>query len=239
MLKIKKDYQFYCTDESIYELNKVKPIKQHKTSWIIPRDESKDYLPYTHLCSGIRSLLKTGWVVSNFADVTIDITGKDDIYVEWPKHYLNTEKDEISFFNPDQFTDYIPTLNGTHKVLLKLDTPWRFKCPDGWGLLFNPLQYHGDQSYYSSTGLLDPQVNNQINPIMFIHPREGEDKIFIPANTPLVHLLPVPLHYDQASYRKPSDKEMKWEKVRKKFRDTRFLPHPKKVKEIYRRFFDV
>lgn len=242
MLKIKDGYEFYCVDDSIYELNKVVPIKKYKTNWRIPRNKNivdKHDQSFSHLCSGIRTLARTGWVLSNFADINIKLKPNDDteIVVQWPQWYKHNEERGIKFFTPEEFSDMVPVLEGTNKSLVKLSTPWNVKCPKGWGLTYLPLQYHGEQTFYSSTGILDPEICQELNIIMFVHPRKDQHSVHIPANTPLVHLIPVPLDYDKAEYRKATEKEKKWEELRNNFIRTRFTLHPKNVKELYKTFF--
>ena len=156
MLKLKKDYEFYCLEENIFEISKVKPIKKQPTSWLVPKDikGKRHDAKYAHMCSGIRSLLKTGWVISTHFDLKIAQESCGDLYVDWPDYVTNNKRvHHVGFFDADDFTSFVPTLNGTNNNLLKLTTPWSVKCPKGWGLLFLPLQYHGDQKFYSTTGI--------------------------------------------------------------------------------------
>lgn len=239
-----KGFEFYTLKEQTLIDSPVMPIKEVLVPWkreaVDVQKKQEGRKSRTDICSGIIKQNQLGWIVSCWADMKVSLNREDNsIFVTVP----SKEKDPfelldgppINVFPPLSFSGFARTLKGTYPSLLKINTPWRFRCPDGWGLMYCPLLYHNQVEFYSATGVLDPTFINELNALLFLH--TDKEELTIRQGTPLFQIVPVPLNQPKSIVREASEKEKKWHKMVEYMVLTRFKLSKKKVKENYDKFF--
>ena len=151
-------------------------------------------------CPGIMRYLSYGYVIRTWADVTITTDMKhNNIHFEYSEDeshggrknvfkYFGLGK-PISLMTETSFGNDAPYPNFYFKNVLKWAVGWYAWLPKGYDLWFAPLQYDFNPNFTASTGILDTRITEQLNVQVFWHPTE--EKVFIPAGTPLVQLIPI------------------------------------------------
>jgi hypothetical protein len=241
MFKNKEQFEFFSGVDLVHKLYPIEPIKNIKMDWA---KNAKNMFSNvagetaTHLCSGIRSICSNGWVVKSWCDFELTTNGDGFSFQallphERVKHIHYCEP--LTYFPAEQAGNIIPVLNGTMRSMVKVNTPWMFSAPKGWGLLFIPLQYHGETRFSSSIGILDPRVNNEINPVLFWH--SNNSKEIVKAGTPLCQIVPIQLDHVEASVRVATKKEMEWKDLENHIKHTTFRTNTKTIVDLYEKFF--
>lgn len=177
------------------------------------KNKSKNYdvsLGSSYLCSGIREIMSTGYVLRAHYDFIISTNGDGNSF-EW--QLPDKSLDPISFFSPEQYGDYAPLPAQTLRSLIKIVTPWRVRLPKDWKLLILPIQYGEKQPFTCSGGILDTQISREIHPILFWHILNGEE--FVKAGTPLCQLIPIQTATVEFEIRKSSEKELEYDQITK------------------------
>ena len=236
-------FEFFCINEHTFDISPILPIRSLKIGWVdASRKEFAGDLKKSamHMCSGIRGIASSGWVVTTWAD-SIITTNDDGNSISW---HMPTEKvvDVIGApphvaFPTEKLGGAMPLLEGTLNTLIKVATPWCFKAPKGWGLLFLPLQYHGETRFYSSIGVLDPRLSNEINPILFWHSKNQQE--FVKAGTPLCQLVPFRLDEFDFDLRMATEKELEWRRRVSYMKSTQYKFHSPFISKLYEKFFGI
>lgn len=216
LFKTKPKIEFYSVNfPQIYNYP-IEPISTVNRPWLTNIKENvknKYKNPHLHnsssyLCSGIREIMNTGYVLRAHHDFIIKTNGDGETF-EWSTP--DSSLKPIGFFSPEQYGDYGPLPEQTLRSLIKIETPWRVILPKGWKLLVLPVTYIENQPFTSSIGILDTQISREINPILFWHNLNGEE--FIEAGTPICQLIPIKTQITEFEIRKASDKELEYEKI--------------------------
>jgi hypothetical protein len=224
---MKQKIEFYSITEGIKEAYPIIPIGNVKMPWFAEAKQAflkrkTDYTlgagqhSGTHMCSGIVDMMQTGWVVPAWHDLVITTNGDGESF-SWntPTSHLKdmlNGVEPVADFSKEYFADYVKLPPQTLKTVLKLHTPWRFKVPKGWGLMYLPLPYINETRFSSAIGILDPANANELHAILFWH--ELNSQTLIKAGTPLFQVIPVrldaPLDFE---VRDMNEQDDKWRKM--------------------------
>ena len=191
-------------------------IKGAKDFYVSKQKDKVGATTGAHLCSGIRGLLEKAYILTTWNDINITTNG-DGASFEWEAPDTNAgllgENKGVEYFPPEQFGGYTNLPPQTLKTVLKFPTPWRVKLPKGWGLMYIPLHYHGENRFTSLVGILDPKITNALHAVLFWHQLKGTT--FIKAGTPLCYMVPVKLDEDiEVVIRPANEKELRYDKTR-------------------------
>lgn len=150
-----------------------------------------------HKCSGIIGLHHKGWILPAWHDFVIETNGDGESFISHlPSSAANevVRNKAIGHFAPSKFGSLpsTPLAKNTLRGIVKLHTPWTFRITSGWGLMMMPLEYVKEHRFTSATGLINPRISQQINPILYWHVLNGST--LIKAGTPLCRLVPVPIN---------------------------------------------
>lgn len=203
------------------------------------KDFTKGKQTGAHMCSGIVHLMQTGWVLTTWHDFVIKTyAGSDNFDWAVPSGAVNNavNSNAVGSFAPNQFGDFAKLPPQTLKTVVKLHTPWRFHMPKGWGLMMSPLQYVNETRFSSSVGIIDPTINNELNPILYWHVLDGET--LVKAGTPLCHLIPIKLDQEfDFVVRDRTEKEATWTNFYRLAYDSMFVTNRKVLSKAYEKFF--
>lgn len=139
-----------------------------------------------HLCSGLRGLVDSCWVIKAPTDIRLETNG-DGISINWEVPVLLNEEDSpVQFFEPHQWADAVQNFpQNTLKTLVKIHTGWSVELPKNHSLMFLPLDVFGVENRFSVfsgplKGGLGPAY---INVVLYWHVLNGVE--IIKAGTPL------------------------------------------------------
>ena len=239
-----KNFEFYSLDESIAYSYPIKRITELEMPWVklsqkhfaeTKKDFSQQNHVASHMCSGIRGVMENGWVITMPNDIYIETNGTENI--TWATPDVSKK---LNFFPPELFGNYVNLPPSTLKTIIKIDTTWRFKAPDGWGLLMLPIQYISENRFTSTMGIIDPKICNSINPVLFWHTINGNE--MIKAGTPLCQLIPIKLDkFDNefnAIIRNSTEKERQFESVYINTKRNTWVTDRKLLINLYNKFFN-
>lgn len=139
-----------------------------------------------HLCSGLRNLLESCWVLRAPTDIAITTNG-DGRSVEWEVPLvLDTSDNSVQFFEPHQWAEIVPKFKlDTLKTLVKIHTGWSVDLPKNHSLMFLPVDIFGEENRFTpfSGPLQGGKAPVSLNPVLYWHIKDGAE--IIKAGTPL------------------------------------------------------
>jgi hypothetical protein len=198
------NFEFYTIIPGLEHAFPILPARQVKMPWVQQSQTQfkkiladSNNMPgiraiASYMCSGISGIANTGWILTTWHDIEI-ITNGDLRTFLWniPTLRRTLPFAHIGSFDADIFGDFAELPPETLKTLIKINTPWRVRAPKGWGLLMAPLQYHNETRFSSALGVLNPEIASNLDGVLFWH--VINDRVVIPAGTPLCQLIPIQL----------------------------------------------
>ena len=173
-----------------FSLEKNKPIN---FSWFqrAYQDYKKNFKSidmHTVRCSGINSIIKTGWIQKTYQDIVITTNGdQTDFTWESKINQKNTEYgdvigDYVHYHPPDQLDKFRRMDENTLKTIIKIQSPWIVYVPKGYRLLSMPVAYNDTNAFTAATGLLGEGIE-ALNVQLYWHNLNGET--YIKKGTPI------------------------------------------------------
>lgn len=140
-------------------------------------------------CPGIFNLLRHGWVMRTYTDITIERIGAG---FEWRTPH-DWGHPVVDFFHEENlvrhFDDW-PQHSLRH--VLKYNSGWRVNVPKGYYLLEMGIPYQDDSRFEVMPGVFDRNYGwAAMNPFFRWNGADGE-KLLIPAGTPIAQYILVP-----------------------------------------------
>lgn len=242
---MKEKFVFYSIDDAITHTYPIRPAREFEMPWVSKVKENfqntrKDYSLKkhigTHMCSGIMNLVSNSWILTTWQDIVIRTNGDgESLDAIVPSHSPNGVP-AVGVFGGDQLGYYTNLPPNTLKQQIKINLPWCFHAPDGWGLMYLPLQYHGESRFTSAVGVVNPVGGNQLNSILFWHVMEGDT--LIKAGTPLCYLYPIKLDSNfDFEVRTVNEKEDRFEKSRSLLLSSAWINNKSAVTNLYKKVF--
>jgi|TARA_B110000503_G_scaffold127178_1_gene196601 hypothetical protein len=151
-----------------------------------------NHLVSTTRCPGLHQLFKTGFIITNPIDFTIETKKDSPGLFRW-ESAVNAEfggKDYIGAHVPEQLYQFMPFREDTLSSLVKVNTQWKMYSSADIVFLQLPIAYPDHNMFTAAHGMLDPQIVFEINVQLFWHKLEGIH--LVKAGTPLCHLVPIP-----------------------------------------------
>tara|TARA_R100001509_G_C4828581_1_gene202459 strand:- start:154 stop:858 length:705 start_codon:yes stop_codon:yes gene_type:complete len=133
------------------------------------------------MCPSFNDVFKDGYVIVAHCDIYLRVD--KDGYWEW-----QTPDDLFPLdMHPDsQMLDYIKHTNV--KKIFKLVNPWYCITPKGWSIKQIPLLYNFNPDWYVGYGILNTDVQHEINQQIFY--TSDSNEILIKRGTPLNYIVP-------------------------------------------------
>lgn len=172
----------------------------------------------TAKCPGIYNYARHGWVLTTWQDIVIETFGDGTSY-QWTTPIDQTALDNGAFIGPtvtshgkDQYANYVGGIPNALQEIIKINTPWRCKVPEGYYLMEGPVPYANEHRFTTAVGFLDNSLGPApINVQLFWHVTNG--KTLIKAGTPIAHYLLVPKNSPELVVRGVSAQDIKDEKL--------------------------
>jgi hypothetical protein len=188
--------EFFCFDPEIAKKMPIVPMSTLKYDWITKaREHYKKHPEHveTTKCPGIMSIMNRGWTQRAYQDIIIET--RDNL-----KSYIGYEKDrQIKKRGGKYMQDYV---SGGHPAdqmwsfrkewpketmhcIVKIQSPWFVKVPEGYSLLFMPVPYAEDVRFTAAPGFI--KGNSFLNIQLFWHCTNSKE--IIKAGTPLNQMI--------------------------------------------------
>jgi hypothetical protein len=202
----KKDkIKFHCELPEVKEKYPIIPASSYKFKWVkesamafkevIAKKGSYEQVTGVVKCPGVFPIMKKGYIVQTWFDVTIRPLNDGRFECHIPLGILsylkerNFDKKLISWFSSDEPSHAIPLSIDQIQSLIKITLPWTISIPKGWELLFIPIPYPDLTPFTAVHGILEASEFYHLNAIIKINQRYEE--FTIPAGTPLLQLIPI------------------------------------------------
>jgi hypothetical protein len=193
---------FQATLPGVDKIMPIIPAKEYRPKWLAAAraDFSKAIgggyptrpINSPHKCPGIVDLLNTGWIVRAWQDMTIETNGDGENF-QWKSTVGGLDFrpiGDIGFLPGAMLLDYLPRRIDTLNTIIKFQAPWLVDVPKGYSLLFVPMLYSDDGRFTNAPGILDTELDRQLNIQVFWHALNSTE--VIRAGTPLAHLVLIP-----------------------------------------------
>lgn len=185
-----------ATFPGMTEDKSIQPVPAHKfyPAWWknmptdLPWTESKYRLRGTaKVCPSFVHWFSKGIIIPAWCDMSFNYDTKTQTWT-WTAGRNSPYSVDVHY--NDQFLDYTDFLNKGLKAdfIFKLICPWRIITSEGWSVLQVPLFYHNEQEWSILPGIIDTDVQHQINQQVVYYGKGKE--IVIPKGAPLAHYMP-------------------------------------------------
>ena len=171
------------------------PAKQAPPAWwkTIKRDSNYESLANSgniKTCPAIRDIINYGYIMPSWSWLEFTRT-EDDILWQIGQGPLPTALDGHSQYQIEG-SPVTPLVGGG---AFKLVSPWQFKTPPGWGVIFNdPFWHYEDRPIKFLSGLVRTDAYGQVNfPFEINRPMEVGEVLQVTEGTPLIHISVVPI----------------------------------------------
>jgi hypothetical protein len=235
-------FSFYTSNEANLLLTPIVEASEVKMPWVddsIQFFKSQQDCPNkmrhsaTHMCSGIRHLAQSGWILKAPFDFYIETNGDGHSF----KWNTPSEKHKIDFFPQEFFGNIAQLPKNTLKTIIKVETTWSVKIPEKWNLMYIPLQYHNETRFTSSIGILNQKHSSEIHAVLFWNVLNG--RTLIKAGTPLCQLIPVPVEKINFEVCMSTEKEDKLKQLRDNIQQCKFVNNLKDQEAAYNQYYNI
>lgn len=231
--------EFFSTIAGVTEMFPILPAKQVIPKWV--SEARNDYMKsdkknaHVFRCPGIIDLMSTGFIVSAWHDINIDIT-PEKINVSTPDEMLNRLSGKPPVNMQERVAQFFPKRPWSQKHILKINTPWNVLAPKNLKFMFIPIPYSDYLDFEATPGILDPSIASDINIQGYMNKTIGN--IFIKAGTPICQLIPITEKSYSMVCRDMTPKDELWFKKKRFFDSCTFVLQRNKIKEAYNNFME-
>jgi hypothetical protein len=196
----------------------------------------------TARCSGINAFVNQGWVITAWQDITITTNGDGKSFT-WatPIDQTVLENGELAGQMVDghpegQYADYIGGIPNSLNSVIKINTPWRCKIPDGYYLQMTPLPWTDEKRFTAAIGMLMNDYGAvPLNVQIFWHVLNGTETI--KAGTPLAQYILVKKDQPELVVRKANESDVTLDKLTNIDSMRRLHANKAKTKCIFAEYF--
>jgi len=187
--------EFLCVMPGALEIHPIESAKAFRPEWFKKSTQEwaenfKKGSPHISIgrCPGVTKLYDTGWIVSTWQDIEIEIledggyawaTKFDETPLRYDKCLPVNEHSPLSFKHSEFLSKKIP--------ILKINTPWHVKIPKGYNMLQLPVPYQEHDWFITAQGIFEKDFGNYELNISVLCNKIG--KFTIKAGTPMAHLI--------------------------------------------------
>jgi len=198
---------FQCCVPGVEKIMPIIPAKDYKHAWTARAHQEYVNLKkepgwgmsrffHTARCPGIFNLQKQGWIQRTWLDITIETFG-DGYRFEWTSaldqsQLSNLTGGSVGSHASDQYFNYMQNWGeDTLKTIVKIQSPWRCKIPEGYYLMKMPIPYADEVRFTTLPGIFDSDMGTApLNVQMLWHVPKG--KVLIKAGTPVAQYVLIP-----------------------------------------------
>ncbi|MEK9767547.1 MAG: hypothetical protein VW683_01390 [Betaproteobacteria bacterium] len=177
-------------------------------------------------CPGLFQYTTLGFIQRLWVDVVFESSTHDDKISVWYPTTTDQMKawgihqKPVGFMQADSFGNFMPfqTNPNVNNTVVKFQSPWHFRLHPDYALMVQPIFYDFNPNFTAVPGIIDQNYADILNVQCLWHPTEHTT--FLPAGTPLFHIIPIRrehLDYTIRSTTKEDQKEqqkIQWEQKR-------------------------
>jgi len=201
---------FYSLMPELVEQMPIEKAKISNFKWY--KNLVDDYLKrkppvHTAKCPGIISIANEGWIHRAYQDFEIETNGDGETFswkcdVDQSKStHGHLISNYVSQHSKQQLFDFGTFKRDTLKTIVKIQSPWVVKIPDGYSLLSMPVPYSDNNEFTAAIGTLKDL--SFLNVQLFWHCLN--EKVVVKKGTPLCQYILVKDHSVQSSIEPVSD----------------------------------
>lgn len=253
--KNKPVIEFFSLIPEVADMQPIVSAKNFRPDLLV--NASKDYaekkkspffgmekLISTAKCSGIFNYARQGWIMCTYQDITIKTNGDGDSFI-WTsaidQNKLtngNMVGDAVSSHPKEQYADFIGgSIPNSIDTIIKINTPWRCKVPDGYYLQEAPLPYTTEKRFTTVTGFFSNEHGiSQMNVQLLWHVMDGE--VLIKAGTPIAHYMLIPKEQPEMKCMAATPEQIYLNNVTNIEMNRRYVTDMKAKKCIFANLFD-
>jgi hypothetical protein len=197
----KNKLEFVNSVRGVATLMPIIPACELKRDWVkamandyatTRKDQSWNTQRNVHIakCPGIYSILRHGFILRAWQDITITTNGDGDSF-KWASA-TNLMPNAVDFHDSEAFSKYFKNWDDhTLRTLIKMNTGWWVKVPNGYYLLEIPVAYSNENRFTPCTGYLTSETGvAHLSPSLLWHVSNGTT--LITAGTALAQYVLVP-----------------------------------------------
>ena len=143
-------------------------------------------------CPSFVDYFGQGFIIPAWSDTTVVYNHEADHWnVQEPKYISHDKKGyDWNIHTHAQFLDHvnIEVFGRKPTIIFKANSPWRIITKPGWSVMQLPLFYHFDNDLVAMPGIIDTEVQHQIN-IQLMYFGNGKE-IMVKRGDPLVQYIP-------------------------------------------------
>ena len=184
--------EFYSLSPSVVESMPIIPAREYKYKWYARAVEelrNKSNLNSVARCPGIIDVNSRGWVQRTYQDIWIETTEDNKRFIR-AREEINQKAlpmgdkmyNYVNFHGPGTLAHFREGHDHAMDTIIKIQSPWRVKIPDGYTLLAMPIPYPDDQRFTAAHGTLKGEI--WLNVQLFWHVKPGGIQ-HIPKGTPV------------------------------------------------------
>lgn len=186
--------EFYCLIPSVVDTMPIIPSREHRYAWYDLavkdlKEQGQAIKSYTARCPGIIDINQQGWIQRTYQDIWIKtepgnrrvIIGRESIdqrSLPMGDHMHSY----VNFHGSASMAQYRGGHDYAMDTIIKIQSPWKVRVPDGYSLLSMPIPYPDDQRFTAAHGTI--RGENWLNVQLFWHATSGGEH-YIPKGTPL------------------------------------------------------
>lgn len=185
---------FYTDRKDLVEEAPVCDVKRTIPSWFksLPKKSVIDPDTLTNKlnmsqCAGFKSLYNKGFIIPMWSDLNLQFGGVGDTTYRY--QFSDNESSLVSHAQ-EQYTGFLSEEDYQH---IKLDSPWIAECNSDIDFMVSDPHWGRSEisDYTALSGIIDFKYQNGTN-VNLIFPRGACSQIkTIPANQPLLHIIPL------------------------------------------------
>lgn len=185
---------FISMQPGLLDIKDVLPKRSNKFIpqwWIDMPGQSVDHGTIKS-CPSFVDYFGQGFIIPAWSDTKVVYNHEADYWnVQEPKYTSDDQKNyDWNIHTHAQFLDYvnIEVFGKKPTIIFKANSPWRIVTKPGWSVMQLPLFYHFDNDLVAMPGIIDTEVQHQIN-IQLMYFGNGKE-ITVKRGDPLVQYIP-------------------------------------------------
>lgn len=143
-------------------------------------------------CPSFVDYFNQGFVMPAWTDAKVSYNQEKDYWnVKEPEYTSDDRKSyEWTIHSHDQFLNHvdIEMFGKKPTIIFKANSPWRIITKPGWSVMQLPLFYHFDNDLVAMPGIIDTEIQHQIN-VQMLYFGDGKE-ITVKRGDPLVQYIP-------------------------------------------------
>jgi hypothetical protein len=205
----------------VSKITRIQLASEVTPNWLLEQKNYENSKDKFQNCPGMHDLMKSGYIVPAWDDIHIKSNRAGTI-----AKMVKSFTPQLQPMAPKVVHGIAPIEKDMTLQVCKLNTPWSVTTCAGWSAMVMPATYHSPffKDLYVYGGINDYEDFHILN---FIFTPLHECEVFIPAGTPLLHIIP----YKRQEIKAVTGSATQYD------RDVYNFSFPTRIRAAYRKFF--